>query len=83
MNRILHKTFPNISIVEQDNANLREDIIKLLDSNNLVVNDLYVEKLLELYETMKSHQGIILLGESFSGKTKAYQVRIYIHITEF
>lgn len=58
----------------EDKSMIGDEIKKLLEASNLVSNDQYVQKVVELYETIQTHQGIVLLGKSFSGKTKAYQV---------
>lgn len=56
---------------------IEDSIRAILELNNLTAADSYVNKLIELYERIYLQQNVIILGKSFSGKTKAYQVRVY------
>lgn len=55
-------------------SGVEERIRAILQQNNLTPADAYVNKLIELYERLYLHQNVIILGKSFSGKTRAYQV---------
>lgn len=59
---------------------IEESIRAFLLENNLTPAESYVKKLIELYEKLYLQQNVIILGKSFSGKTKAYQVRPKINI---
>lgn len=68
--------------VKNENQAVSEKIRNILTTNGLVPNDSYVNKIVELYEQLENRQNVILLGPSFSGKTKALQVgaHVLIHI---
>lgn len=55
-------------------SGVEESIREILQQNNLTPAEAYVNKLTELYERLYLQQNVIILGKSFSGKTKAYQV---------
>lgn len=72
---IIKRIFEYTDTKENEEKLLRNRITTVLESNNLKPTELFVNKVIELYKATQTHKGIILLGKSFSGKTKAYQVK--------
>ncbi len=74
---IWRNTFGDSKRNEEDGSSeLNQEIEELLSSHNLVPTNSYVKKILELYERLEFRKNVIVLGKSFSGKTKALQVSL-------
>lgn len=59
----------------------REELINKIKNNlekrNFQCTKWFLEKIIQIYETVLVRHGLMIIGESFSGKTCAYQV-LYI-----
>jgi dynein heavy chain 1 len=66
--------FGNVSDMEHGLEELKNNIQKYSEDDHLVCSSDWVDKLLQLYEIMKLHHGITLVGPSGSGKSKSLQI---------
>jgi dynein heavy chain 1 len=66
--------FPGIQYVPANLAKLEDAIRKLADERNLVVNDTWMTKILQLYQIQKIHHGVMMVGNSGSGKSAAWRL---------
>lgn len=53
---------------------LRQAILDACSAQNVNVTEYFVEKVYQIYEMLNIRPGIMIIGESFSGKTTAYRV---------
>lgn len=61
--------FPSVDIREVVNAELNTEIKRCLTENGHQVVDLFVTKILQLQETMVVRHGVMLVGETYTGKS--------------
>lgn len=66
--------FPGIQYVPANLTKLEDAIRKLADERNLVVNDIWMIKILQLYQIQKIHHGVMMVGNSGSGKSAAWRL---------
>lgn len=53
---------------------LKEIIPEICKKNNIDCTNYFLEKVRQIYETMLFRPGVMIIGDSFSGKTTAYRV---------
>ncbi|KAI0132222.1 dynein heavy chain, N-terminal region 1-domain-containing protein [Xylariales sp. AK1849] len=66
--------FPGVRYVPADLAQLEEAIRRLADERHLVVNDTWMTKVLQLYQIQNIHHGVMMVGNSGSGKSAAWRL---------
>ncbi|KAK1752146.1 dynein heavy chain, cytoplasmic [Echria macrotheca] len=66
--------FPGVKYVPANLAQLEEAIRRLADERQLVVNDIWMTKILQLYQIQKIHHGVMMVGNSGSGKSAAWRL---------
>ncbi|KAH8912297.1 hypothetical protein BR93DRAFT_871202 [Coniochaeta sp. PMI_546] len=66
--------FPGIHYVPANLAKLEEAIRRLADERHLVVNDTWMTKVLQLYQIQKIHHGVMMVGNSGTGKSSAWRL---------
>ncbi|EJT78073.1 dynein heavy chain [Gaeumannomyces tritici R3-111a-1] len=72
MSGIEEVCFPGISYVPANLQKLEEAIRGLADERQLVVNDTWMTKILQLYQIQGIHHGVMMVGSSGSGKSAAW-----------
>lgn len=71
---LLKDVFPGVDYVPVSLQPLRQAIKEICDKRRLVVGDLWIEKILQLYQIQRIHHGLMMVGPSGSGKSNAWQV---------
>lgn len=66
--------FPGVRYVPANLEKLEEAIRRLAAERHLVVNDLWMTKVLQLYQIQKIHHGVMMVGNSGSGKSAAWRL---------
>eukprot|EP01022_Parablepharisma_sp_SALTPOND_P021165 TRINITY_DN4086_c0_g1_i1.p1 TRINITY_DN4086_c0_g1~~TRINITY_DN4086_c0_g1_i1.p1 ORF type:complete len:4151 (+),score=615.43 TRINITY_DN4086_c0_g1_i1:13469-25921(+) len=65
--------FPGVTLEARDYGNLNKNIVEALQKERLQPKPEFIKKCLQLYETLAARHGILVIGESLSGKTTAIQ----------
>ena len=73
-NSILTDLFPGVKIPPAENPDLHTAILSALQEQGLQQAPSQIEKILQLYETLKVRHGAMLVGPTGGGKTTIYQV---------
>ncbi|KAK4248126.1 dynein heavy chain, N-terminal region 1-domain-containing protein [Corynascus novoguineensis] len=66
--------FPGVKYVPANLAKLEDAIRRLAAERHLVVNELWMTKVLQLYQIQKIHHGVMMVGNSGSGKSAAWRL---------
>ncbi|KAJ3183889.1 Dynein heavy chain 6, axonemal [Geranomyces variabilis] len=71
---ILSDLFPGVGIKEQDYGALVATIKEVIVERKMEVEESFVTRICQLYETNKIRHGVMLVGPTGGGKTSCYQV---------
>ncbi|KAK4240895.1 dynein heavy chain, N-terminal region 1-domain-containing protein [Achaetomium macrosporum] len=71
---IEEECFPGVKYVPANLAKLEDAIRRLAAERHLVVNELWMTKVLQLYQIQKIHHGVMMVGNSGSGKSAAWNL---------
>ncbi|KAF9922924.1 hypothetical protein FBU30_006961 [Linnemannia zychae] len=71
---LLKDVFPGVDYVPVSLQSLRTAIKDICAKRRLVVGELWLEKILQLYQIQRIHHGLMMVGPSGSGKSNAWQV---------
>ncbi|RAL65629.1 hypothetical protein DID88_005301 [Monilinia fructigena] len=74
MRAIEAESFPGVEYVPASLDDLQNAIKSLAKEKNLVVNDTWMTKVLQLYQIQGIHHGVMMVGNSGSGKSVAWKV---------
>ncbi|KAF7560337.1 hypothetical protein G7046_g3815 [Stylonectria norvegica] len=74
MTTIESACFPGIQYVPANLEALENAIRTLAAERHLVVNDVWMTKILQLYQIQKIHHGVMMVGNSGSGKSAAWRL---------
>lgn len=72
---ILSDLFPGVELLNQDLDPLVKVLEKVCERKNLQATAFFIEKILQVYETMLVRHGLMIVGGAMGGKSRAYQVR--------
>ncbi|CCI40158.1 unnamed protein product [Albugo candida] len=67
-------TFPNIERVHLHDVTLQQTVERIAQSQQLVVHKPWILKILQLQQVSQLRHGVMLVGPSGTGKTRAWQV---------
>ncbi len=71
---LLADVFPGVDYMPVDLDALRHQILKECADRRLVDGELWMNKILQLYQIQKIQHGLMMVGPSGSGKTNAWRV---------
>ncbi|OMJ11354.1 Cytoplasmic dynein 1 heavy chain 1 [Smittium culicis] len=71
---LLTDLFPGITYSLSGNTELRNAIKSVCLERNLIADNSWVEKLIQLYQIQKINHGLMMVGPSGTGKTSAWKV---------
>ena len=74
MNRVEQDTFPGIRYVPANLDSLETAIRVEAAEQHLVINDTWMTKILQLYQIQVIHHGVMMVGDSGSGKSSIWKV---------
>lgn len=72
-NGIYTDLFPGISLPQPDRDELINLLRVILEKRNLQDTPWYIDKIIQIYEMILVRHGLMIVGQTLSGKTKAYQ----------
>ena len=73
-NSLLKGVFPNCVIEEVKEDELKKKIIELCNIRNLLPETKFIDKILQLYSIQKMHHGVMMVGQSGTGKSAAWKI---------
>ncbi|KAK7206778.1 dynein heavy chain, N-terminal region 1-domain-containing protein [Myxozyma melibiosi] len=73
LTRIEQEVFPGVEYKPEVLQEIQEQIVKLAVEDGLVVSDAWLVKALQLYQIQNIHHGIMLVGNSGSGKSAIWK----------
>ena len=73
-NSLLNGVFPDCKIEEVKEEELRHKIIELCQLRNLLPENKFIDKILQLYSIQKMHHGVMMVGQSGTGKSAAWRI---------
>ena len=76
MKRIEGEAFPGVQYVSADLQGLESAIRTEATERNLITNDTWMTKILQLYQIQSIHHGVMMVGNSGSGKSAIWRVLI-------
>jgi dynein heavy chain 1 len=68
------ESFPGVQYVPASLEELQNAIRSIAKERNLVVNDIWMTKILQLYQIQGIHHGVMMVGNSGSGKSVAWKL---------
>lgn len=74
MKMIEKETFPGVDYVAASLEELQAAIEDGAKSNNLVLNDTWMTKILQLYQIQTIHHGVMMVGNAGTGKSTIWKV---------
>ncbi|XP_076164105.1 dynein heavy chain 3, axonemal [Ptiloglossa arizonensis] len=72
-NGIYTDLFPDTDLLQPDRNELINLLKVALEKRNLIPTAWYIEKIIQIYEMLLVRHGLMIVGHTLSGKTKAYQ----------
>ena len=66
--------FPDVEYVPADLTKLRTAIEEVMKERHLTPSDAWMTKVFQLYQIQNIHHGVMMVGQSASGKTEIWQV---------
>ena len=73
-NSLLKGVFPDCKIEEVKEDELRAKIVELCQLRNLSPENKFIDKILQLYSIQKMHHGVMMVGQSGTGKSAAWRI---------
>ena len=73
-NSLLNGVFPDCKIEEVREDALKNKIIELCQLRNLNPENKFIDKILQLYSIQKMHHGVMMVGQSGTGKSAAWKI---------
>ncbi|KAF8477357.1 dynein heavy chain, N-terminal region 1-domain-containing protein [Kalaharituber pfeilii] len=74
MRNIEATAFPGVEYVPGNLSKLEDAIRKIANEQSLVVSSTWMTKILQLYQIQNIHHGVMMVGNSGSGKSRAWKV---------
>lgn len=77
MRGIEAESFPGVRYVPAQLGTLQEAIQRIAAERRLVINETWMTKILQLYQIQSIHHGVMMVGDSGSGKSAAWKVLLH------
>ena len=74
LSSLIADVFPGINFAPVNLDSLKAAIANVCQEQNLICEESWMEKVIQLYQIQNIHHGVMLVGSSGTGKTKAWQV---------
>ncbi|KIN00492.1 hypothetical protein OIDMADRAFT_125387 [Oidiodendron maius Zn] len=74
MKSIEAESFPGVEYVPASLEKLQESIRSIAKERSLVINDTWMTKILQLFQIQTIHHGVMMVGNSGSGKSVAWKL---------
>jgi dynein heavy chain 1 len=74
MRSIEAESFPGVDYVPASLKELKEAIHEIAQNRHLVINETWMTKILQLYQIQTIHHGVMMVGNSGSGKSVAWKL---------
>lgn len=74
MKIVEQEAFPGVHYIPADLAALEESVRTEAAARNLVINDTWMTKLVQLYQIQRIHHGVMMVGDSGSGKSAIWKI---------
>ena len=71
---ITNDLFPGVPVPDVDYDILRASLKKNCKTRGIIATDIMMDKCFQLYETIMTRHGLMLVGDAFAGKTNCYQM---------
>ena len=71
---VQHRDFPNVQYVPAQLTKLRIAIEEVMNERHLTPTEAWMTKIFQLYQIQNIHHGVVMVGQSASGKTQIWQV---------
>ncbi len=71
---LLVGVFPDAKVEEVKEDLLRSKIIELCKIRNLLPDDTFIDKIIQLYSIQNLHHGVMMVGQSGTGKSAAWKI---------
>jgi dynein heavy chain len=73
-NGITSDLFPGIKLPDQDYAELARQMEIACEKNNIQPKAIFLEKCIQLYETIMVRHGLMVVGDPYAGKTTVIKI---------
>lgn len=77
LDSLLVGVFPGTNYKNNREGALKDNLIKFAPKFNLVPNDNFIEKCMQLYQIQNLHHGLMMVGPTGCGKTAAWRLLLY------
>ena len=74
MRSVEAQSFPGVEYIPASLEELQQAIRNLAKTQQLVINDVWMTKILQLYQIQTIHHGVMMVGNSGSGKSVAWKL---------
>ncbi|EAX96997.1 Dynein heavy chain family protein [Trichomonas vaginalis G3] len=71
---IMSDLFPDVELEQPAAGNVETAVVEALQADQLQVEPALVQKIMQLYDSMQTRHGNMLVGQTGSGKTTAYTI---------
>ena len=71
---LLAGVFPGSGLIQLREKTIKDQMERLKEKHNIVIRDNFVEKVLQLYQILNLHHGVMMVGPTGVGKSKAWRV---------
>lgn len=68
---VLKETFPGSQVTKMEDEKLRSEIVEICKERDLVADDGFIQKILQLNQVVEMRHGVMLVGAVGTGKTAA------------
>jgi dynein heavy chain 1 len=68
---VLKETFPGSEITKMEDSKLRAEILEICKEKDLVAEDCFIQKVLQLNQVTQMRHGVMLVGPVGGGKVRA------------